>query len=1116
MNGSQHNDHFITGFINALKISLSCVPVLFCFMLNVCMGSENNDPSYWNIRAFTAPNDLPNEVVRDAVMTRDGSVWLATWGGGIVIMDGTHKRLLSTEDGLISNDIRMLEKDPVGRVWAGTPDGISCIYNGKIYNFTTEPFAEKPGSNSISAIESMENGEVWFGIGHTYLYAWIPSRDENDGMNGKWKLIHHFTGHPDAVIEDIKQNDAQEIWIALNRVGMGHFRSSAKYQIIPWDKCPSEEDQVCRRFVFTPLDRLVFISRRTVIECSDNQILETYVAPYELTCINWAFGKLFIGTDEGLYILNEGQWKFCPLTMDKRRNYIESISYMSDGSLWVCTRSGVFRFTEPTWIEQKPSASALVSESLAANDKNQLFCTDRDLTLWMYSQKEWTPLYQFNSIQKTTEKFDINIQENRLVLCSRFRVVEFDVSERKIMNEVVLPGDPHVGGDKPILLPDENNVWFTGELGIVKWDQGTYKPAIPLPHRSERFVYSILETNPGEYWIGGRGWIEHWFKGEYPETDIPESLLGEGNKIVASMKTQEGELWFSQLGRGILRYKDGQWIQETITNGLKSNYILSLYQSSDGTIWAGDRNHGIMSFKNGRWIRYGYEDGIPVGPVISIVENEQHRIWFGIFDDGIYAYYPDRLAPKAEIVSSPDHLIPDAPSVFSYKGYDAWNHTRRDELVYSWRIVSSNAQQIVQDWSSVTYETSALLPPLKPGKYIFEVIAQDTFRNSSLEPAQARFKVEPYFWMSYSFQLPVVFSAFFASLSAFLWWRHHQRVKEELIFEKLTFQEFCEAANIGIIKFSKTFELLDVNFSMAKIAGFSSIEEMLNHPAPLQWENKDDYRGFLSSLYKGEKVIPITLMGKQPKTGRDFYVRLYGVIKGEEIDILVIDLTKQRQLEKEIVLTSTKEQQKIGRDLHDGILQELTGISFLAQLVVSNLEQNKLNDINDLKMIVQMIDDLRTKTRKFSKGLSPLTLGKLGFHAALQELVSGTQKLYKIDCSYETDLNIQIGNEEAELHLYHIAHEAMNNAAKHSSAQRIRLILEQEGDSIVLSVEDDGKGFLESGDHDGMGIQIMKLRAGVIAADLKIHRNGNVGTVVECRYSPAKINSHNAMEHTVT
>ncbi len=1210
-------------------INILFLYAIFCFEC-YCV-SYTDEFVNWNIRRFTAPDDLPNEVIRDVIMARDGSVWMASWGGGVVVFEGTKKRVITTENGLISNDVRVLVEDKENRIWVGTANGISCIHGDNIYNYSPDTVSIIPENGSIYAIECMENGEVWFGDELSNLYAWIPPKNSVDVQRGAWKFIHRFTEKNKTGISRIKQFSNHQIWLVVNNAGFVRIQLSGEYEINPWLNMHPDMSSRSRDIVCISPDHMMCIVYEKVFESTERKIHLVHTAPYLITCAEYAFGRLFYGTDRGLYVLDDNQERFFPLTSDRSDNYIESLSYVKDGSMWVGTRKGVFRVSQPMWISQHPpdSKSAFIGQSLLSTDKKHIFCIDDERRIWTYKDHSWTFLDQIEPLGDTThiEYYNCNYQSNTLFICNHFRLIEFDLTQKKISEETLFPGDTSVGDHNPFLITSNNEVWFASAHGILCWQRERFNPVFDLSHHDDPSVCTILESTPGEYWLGGKGWIDHWKDGRLIDPKIPNSFMGDGNKILASLKTQKNELWFAQLGKGILRCQDGKWIQETIHTGLKSNYIRALFQSSDGTIWAGDRNRGIMSFKDGRWIQYGFDDGVPVGEVISIAEDDQQRIWIGIIDQGIYALNSDDQSPTVEIVSAPDRLVPDARGVFSYLGSDVWNQTPRDKLVYSWRVMEEDSGQPLQEWSAYSTTNSVLLPPLRPGRYLFEVKAQDAERNTSEIPARASFLVVPYFWQTYSFQVPVVLSVFFASLSLYLFVKRYHKVRisaikyksmveqdtytiimfwnadyrltyvnecaqnllgirqedleslnvldtvfshshevrksierifrelnedrlsystitlptltrngellwiswlfrvshfhdnlsveihsfgtdvtprkkaeDELKIEKIGFEEFCESAQIGVFRKSTTLELVYANNAMAQIAGFESVQEMMNCDNPLQWDKEYLYGRFLHQLKNGLKVPPVVLKGHQVITGKDYYVKLYGVLKQDEIDIMAVDVTKEKKLEKEIVTTSAKEQQKIGRDLHDSILQELTGISYLTQSVLKKAKKKILCNVEEINTIIGMLNDVRNKTRIISKGLSPFTVGKLGLHSALQELTSSTQKLYSISCEYFSDYTLHIGDDEIELHLYHIAHEAVTNAAKHSRAKRIQIHLEENENEIVLTVTDDGAGISHPEEHDGMGIQIMKLRASVILAELNINRRIEGGTVVECRY----------------
>jgi signal transduction histidine kinase len=83
-------------------------------------------------------------------------------------------------------------------------------------------------------------------------------------------------------------------------------------------------------------------------------------------------------------------------------------------------------------------------------------------------------------------------------------------------------------------------------------------------------------------------------------------------------------------------------------------------------------------------------------------------------------------------------------------------------------------------------------------------------------------------------------------------------------------------------------------------------------------------------------------------------------------------------------------------------------------------------------------------------------------------------------------------------HLYRIAQEAVNNALKHSGAGLIEISLFREEGNTVLAVSDDGRGLAGGAKPGGMGLNIMRYRAGMIGAELEIGPGREGGTVVRC------------------
>lgn len=724
--------------------------MLLC-IIHASSSNEFADQSSWIIREFNTPFDIPKEVVRGAIMTNDGSVWLALWGGGIAILNGNKRSVIDTGDGLISNDVRTLEEDQDGRVWVGTASGISCIQNSGIINFASAQYPAIPEDTTVFAIKCMQNSEVWFGDGSGNLYSWTPSTISKDARDGTWKHLHQFVTEDDPGIRTIDQDEQQRIWVSVFGAGIFQFNSSASFTLV-------HPQYMCKGFTLLPDDKIIFLTHIDVIEAVKSEQIQRNISPYDLTCVISAFGKTFIGTEKGLYILENNQFIPVSLTRDNRPFYIGSLSLLEDDSLWVGTRSGAFRIVASNWKKQftSPENIDLNPYTLQQNSQYNLFVLDRQLRLWQYSNSNWSHIHQLTQLPDVPATHNLFIFGRQIIILHKYMYLIFDLDEQKIINTVEIPAKLEIGGDQPVFMPNQHDLWLGGAKRIYNGKE-PFEPVLLLSN-GERNVSSITQISSGEIWVTGSGWIKRHKNSEWQNINLPESMIVESYEIKDIIETKDGALWFAMLGEGILIYQDQQWRKITSADGLPNHYIKTLFQSNDGTIWAGGRTSGILSYKDNRWVQHGYENGLPVGMVLNIVEDEQGSIWASINGEGIFKLALDHDVPSVEIESAPSHLVPDAQGVFSFLGYDAWNHTPRNRLVYSWQILNGANKESVQDWSAFATDTSALTQPMKPGNYIFEVIAQDEFRNSSMVSARVPFEVIPYFWMRYQFWIPVILS----------------------------------------------------------------------------------------------------------------------------------------------------------------------------------------------------------------------------------------------------------------------------------------------------------------------------------------------------------------------
>ena len=214
---------------------------------------------------------------------------------------------------------------------------------------------------------------------------------------------------------------------------------------------------------------------------------------------------------------------------------------------------------------------------------------------------------------------------------------------------------------------------------------------------------------------------------------------------------------------------------------------------------------------------------------------------------------------------------------------------------------------------------------------------------------------------------------------------------------------------------------------------------------------------------------------------------------------VVRDVTERRKLEAEILNAGEAERQRLGRDLHDSLGQSLTGIGYLAEAVRESLARRNLPEAAELQKLSRLIGQTADQAHALAQGLLLADLKRGGLGSALPELAYRTQELFGVVCRYSGPGAVPLADAAAAGQLYRIAQEAAANAAKHSRAQTIEIQLKNTPAGLHLVVRDDGRGLAATKSRNGgLGLDIMRYRAGLIGAALWIDSTRNRGTTVNC------------------
>jgi PAS domain S-box-containing protein len=229
---------------------------------------------------------------------------------------------------------------------------------------------------------------------------------------------------------------------------------------------------------------------------------------------------------------------------------------------------------------------------------------------------------------------------------------------------------------------------------------------------------------------------------------------------------------------------------------------------------------------------------------------------------------------------------------------------------------------------------------------------------------------------------------------------------------------------------------------------------------------------------------------------RAVLVRDGGVATG--ISISMRDITERKRLEQEILDVSGRERRSIGRDLHDGLGQELTGVALMLRGLAGRIQERCPDVMDNVNEIVGHVNQSIETARSLARGLLPVQTETGGLTAALRALAARSRDLYGLEVNFGAEVSPGFALTETNAsHLYRITQEALTNAARHGRATLVEISLRAKESGFSLRITDNGVGLLPAlPSSAGMGLKIMKYRADMIGAKFQITANQPHGAVV--------------------
>lgn len=980
-----------------------------------------------------------------------------------------HIRNWNSLDGLLSSDCKYINMDDAGNIWVYNRLNILEQYNG--YTFTEHPLPKDVVG--VPVVDTQQN--LWLideKTGEVYLY-----------QNGKWITIENENGNP-LTVTGLSQS---------RNFSINQFNSSLflKYSFIPVDQHSVyilSSEQLTH---FNPVKK----QKEIIVHEKDYRVGNFKNMYYD------GNNQIIIGGDRGIIhcyihdskINKDSIYETVTPNHFPLQNFINPMVDYAGNYYAVCKHQN----TGKKYIVRISDGQFEVIYS--SEYELYLFYADKEKRVWFeeivdyenervkYIQDQIVYELTGDGFSTIVADSDNNRNEDHFVRASADGFTRFT---SPLWNKPV--GLQHYNESVTSIVEDVNNrLWFLSFRHLVNWDGSNWqvKPlpkTIAMPINRTQLLAPLADGRIGFFFFPGytceRIYTYDVDKDRYKEINHPETL---GIDYIAPGKesTILASVWTGSFSSRIERF-DAETFQP-ITSSFKEwgsrafkvdTGIQYMYETENGDLWiASNSSKPVQRFQNGQEIEFPTEHEYPKEVALSILEIEPGVIWVG-GSNSIYQYDSNGWTHIRSDMNEVNAMIQSRDGsvwVASWTGV----HCYRDG---DW-IVHNTSDGFGSNTVSEIYEDDQgrIWAGADDGLYLFspehDQDPPDTFLNDSTNlsvftagndvrvtfTGEDRWKYTQPERLYYSTRLDGGEWSSFSSESSVMY------------------------SNLTSGKHSVEVRAMDRSWNIDPSPAVISIEVL---PTPIQQKP-----WFLPVIVLVGFIILILMIIAWNSRN---LIKIHASNLEKMVDLRTSEL---RETQKNILMISEREQQRIGQDMHDGLVQDLTGILYRTELMAQGIKNKDIETDEQIQNVIQMIDAVREHTRKISHGLSPINLDQIGLSNAMKELAVQIDERSPVSCRYVCTDEISIPGRETATHLFRIAQESVQNAVKHSKAQTVIIELKKLGKGLVLTVTDDGTGYVQNSVVcKGMGLSIMKYRADIIEACLKIESKIGRGTMIQC------------------
>ena len=204
--------------------------------------------------------------------------------------------------------------------------------------------------------------------------------------------------------------------------------------------------------------------------------------------------------------------------------------------------------------------------------------------------------------------------------------------------------------------------------------------------------------------------------------------------------------------------------------------------------------------------------------------------------------------------------------------------------------------------------------------------------------------------------------------------------------------------------------------------------------------------------------------------------------------------------------TQENERQRISRELHDSTVQNLTSMVHKTELCSKLIDMDPIRCKLELTMMSRTLRDIINDTRQMIYNLRPMSFDDIGLEITIERAIDKIKNDKSCNIGFTVEGDSYPIKPVVGITLLRIIQEACNNAIKYAESNIILVKMKYEEDAVIVSIEDDGKGFdienldvASRNDNSGFGLSMMKERVYLLSGEIEIISKVNVGTKIQVK-----------------